>query len=79
MVLPSFQQVHTNGSPYKRKVKTGSVKGIDDKSIQVLAPMYKGSNGIDNLNIILQELFNPPNKKTTMKAKTNKITYRGNT
>ena len=22
--------------------------------------MYKGENGIDNLNVILQELFNPP-------------------
>ena len=34
-------------------------KGIDVNNIQVLAPMYKGENGIDNLNIILQELFNP--------------------
>ncbi len=34
-------------------------KGIDVNNIQVLAPMYKGENGIDNLNITLQELFNP--------------------
>lgn len=34
-------------------------KGIKEKDIQVLAPMYKGENGIDNLNIILQEIFNP--------------------
>ncbi len=35
-------------------------KGLNENDIQVLAPMYKGENGIDNLNIILQELFNPP-------------------
>ena len=38
-------------------------KGLTDKDIQVLAPMYKGENGIDNLNVILQEIFNPPSKK----------------
>ena len=30
--------------------------------IQVLAPMYKSINGIDSLNIMLQELFNPKAK-----------------
>ena len=34
-------------------------KGFDSRDIQVLAPMYKGENGIDNFNIILQEIFNP--------------------
>ncbi len=34
-------------------------KGYDDKSIQILAPMYKSLNGIDNLNKSLQEIFNP--------------------
>lgn len=34
-------------------------KGISIDNIQILAPMYKGENGIDNLNIILQDLFNP--------------------
>lgn len=38
-------------------------KGLNENDIQVLAPMYKGENGIDNLNIILQELFNPYNDK----------------
>ena len=37
-------------------------KGLDERSIQILAPMYKTENGIDNLNIILQELFNPQNE-----------------
>ena len=40
-------------------------KGLTDREIQVLAPMYKSNCGIDNLNIILQEIFNPysDNKK----------------
>ncbi|MFS0861673.1 ATP-dependent RecD-like DNA helicase [Fredinandcohnia sp. 179-A 10B2 NHS] len=35
-------------------------KGFSVKDIQVLAPMYRGSAGIDSLNVMLQELFNPP-------------------
>ena len=34
-------------------------KGYDYNDIQVLAPMYKGENGIDNLNKELQKVFNP--------------------
>lgn len=34
-------------------------KGYDLKNVQVLAPMYKGVCGIDNLNKILQNIFNP--------------------
>ena len=34
-------------------------KGYDYKRVQVLAPMYKGENGIDSLNKELQEVFNP--------------------
>lgn len=34
-------------------------KGYDLKNVQVLAPMYKGINGIDNLNKVLQSIFNP--------------------
>lgn len=37
-------------------------KDIDYKDFQVLVPMYKTMNGIDNLNKILQEIFNPKNK-----------------
>lgn len=38
-------------------------KGMTEKDMQILAPMYKGENGIDNLNVILQELFNPTSPK----------------
>ena len=37
-------------------------KGLSDKDIEVLIPMYKGENGIDNINILLQSLFNPVDK-----------------
>ena len=49
----------------KEVVAKAIKKGLTDRELQVLAPMYKSVNGIDNLNIILQELFNPPseNKK----------------
>lgn len=35
-------------------------KGFSVKDIQVLAPMYRGPAGIDQLNKVLQGLFNPP-------------------
>ena len=34
-------------------------KGINEDNMQVLAPMYKGDNGIDNLNVFLQKVYNP--------------------
>lgn len=34
-------------------------KGYTDKQVQVMAPMYRGMNGIDQLNKELQEVFNP--------------------
>ena len=34
-------------------------KGLTDRDIQVLVPMYKGLNGIDNINVLLRNLFNP--------------------
>ena len=43
-----------------REICTKSLnKGLTEKDIQILIPMYKGENGIDNLNITLQEIFNP--------------------
>lgn len=35
-------------------------KGYDYKRVQIMAPMYHGENGIDNLNRELQSIFNPP-------------------
>ena len=38
-------------------------KNINESDIQILAPMYKGENGIDNLNYIMQDFFNPKDEK----------------
>ena len=52
-------------------------KGFDDKTIQILAPMYKSINGIDNLNQSLQLIFNPfdPEKN---EISIGEVTYREN-
>lgn len=50
-------------------------KGLDENDIQILAPMYKGENGIDNLNVHLQEIFNP-HKDNVAEAKVGSIIYR---
>ena len=38
-------------------------KALTEEDIQVLAPMYRGENGIDNLNVLLQDIFNPKSSK----------------
>ena len=50
-------------------------KKIDETELQVLAPIYKGENGIDNLNVILQNLFNPYDKHKN-EIRFGDITYR---
>ena len=40
-------------------VKKAISEGYTMNDIQVLAPMYQGIAGIDNLNLALQEVFNP--------------------
>ncbi|MEK3890626.1 SF1B family DNA helicase RecD2 [Bacillus sp. FSL K6-3431] len=46
------------GEAVEKVVKNAKQKGYTAKDIQVLAPMYRGPAGIDNLNRILQEIFN---------------------
>ena len=50
-------------------------KGLTDADIQVLAPMYKGENGIDNLNVLLQDIFNPKSEDKK-EAKVGDVIYR---
>ncbi len=50
-------------------------KGLTEEDIQVLAPMYKGENGIDNLNILLQEIFNP-HDENKHEVKVGDVVYR---
>lgn len=48
----------------RQVVTNAQQKGFSARDIQVLAPMYRGSAGIDSLNVLLQQIFNDnPNKK----------------
>lgn len=42
------------------KIVSSAIKsGIPTYDIQILAPMYRGQAGINNLNSLMQELVNP--------------------
>lgn len=58
----SFIQSPTNqvANVVQQIVAQAQKKGFDANSLQVLAPMYKGPAGINNLNQLLQQLLNPP-------------------
>ena len=43
----------------KKIISAGIEKGYDENNLQILAPKYKGDNGIDILNSILCNIFNP--------------------
>lgn len=51
-------------------------KGYSSKDIQVLAPMYKGPAGIDKLNEIVQEIFNPNEDGSRKELKFGEVKYR---
>lgn len=52
-------------------------KGYDYKRLQILAPMYKGENGIDTLNKELQDVFNPASSEKR-EIKSGNIVFREN-
>jgi exodeoxyribonuclease V alpha subunit len=62
-----YNFIPATGAAIKELVKKiclmSKEKGFTEEDMQVLAPMYKGENGIDNLNILLQEIFNPKDEK----------------
>lgn len=64
-------------SAIKQIIEVSLSKNIDEKRMQVLAPMYRGENGIDNLNIILQSIYNPESIKK-MEIKYGDVIYREN-
>ncbi len=61
-----YNFIETSSSDIKNVINQILIKGLDKKidqtKLQVLAPMYKGENGINNLNILLQSVFNPKKK-----------------
>ena len=52
-------------------------KGYDYKNVQIMAPLYKGENGIDILNNDLQQIFNPKDKEKN-ELKIGDVTFREN-
>ena len=52
-------------------------KGYDYKRVQLMAPMYAGVNGIDNINKVLQDVFNPV-ELDKKELKLGDVTYREN-
>ena len=46
----------------KQIIELSLQKKIDETNLQVLAPMYRGDAGIDALNKLLQEIYNPPKR-----------------
>lgn len=59
----SFFEVSSSEVVEKLKEICMEYKNEDYKDFQVLVPMYKSINGIDNLNVILQGVFNPKSEK----------------
>ncbi len=57
---------HSISKTIKKIVEEGLKKGYDENRLQVLCPMYKGENGIDNLNQILAKVFNPDRGQRTI-------------
>lgn len=61
---------------YVRQIVTkAKAKGFSPQDIQLLAPMYRGAAGIDALNRMMQEIFNP-NDGTKKEVKWNESVYR---
>ncbi|KAF9404383.1 hypothetical protein HW555_014357, partial [Spodoptera exigua] len=61
---------------YVRQIVTkAKAKGFSPQDIQLLAPMYRGAAGIDALNKMMQEIFNP-NDGTRKEVTWNESVYR---
>jgi len=63
----SFIACHANqvGDVIDQIVGKANAKGFSAADIQVLAPMYRGTAGIDRLNEILQGILNPKKSERT--------------
>lgn len=60
-----------------RKIVTrAKEKGFTPQDIQVLAPMYRGTAGIDALNKMMQEIFNPNENGQKKEVRWNETSYR---
>ncbi|HEY4551705.1 MAG TPA: ATP-dependent RecD-like DNA helicase [Bacillaceae bacterium] len=64
------------GEVVEKVVTSAKQKGYTAKDIQVLAPMYRGPAGINNLNAIMQEIFNPNHDGTRKELSFGDVKYR---
>jgi exodeoxyribonuclease V alpha subunit len=60
----------------EKVVLNAKTKGYSSRDIQVLAPMYRGPAGIDRLNLLLQEIFNPNPDGTRKELAFGDVKYR---
>ena len=71
MIWYDFNFIETDNYNIKNIIKElclrAKEKGFDSRDIQILAPMYKGENGIDNFNKFLQDIFNPKIEQNEIK------------
>lgn len=74
----SFIACNTNqmADVIEKVVLNAKKKGYSAKDVQVLAPMYKGPAGIDRLNVLLQEIFNPNVGNTKKELSFGDVKYR---
>ena len=63
-------------SVVEQVVANARSKGFSARDVQVLAPMYRGPAGIDNLNKILQEVFNSNKDGKKRELKFGDVAYR---
>lgn len=58
----SFIRSHADKIPYliKRIIQLATNRGYSPTDLQILAPMHRGQAGIDNLNQLAQQVYNPP-------------------
>lgn len=63
----SFIPCHANqvANVIDQIVAKAHAKGFTASDIQVLAPMYRGTAGIDRLNVVLQDILNPRKSERT--------------
>lgn len=58
------ESTHQKIPVYLKQIVMNAIsKGYTANEVQVLVPMYRGDCGIDSLNVMLQEIFNPPDEE----------------
>ena len=74
----SFFACQTNqvADVIRQVVMNARKKGFAARDIQVLAPMYRGSAGIDALNVLLQEILNDNHAKKKRELTFGDVIYR---